>query len=180
MTGGRTQAFSRGFMPLLPPQSEFGMKWQQLCAAHLEEGIRDPILVYEYLNRYYVQEGNKRVSVLKYFDAVEIPARVIRILPERDNDTERYFAFLSFSARSRVLQFELPGVQDYTRLQKAMGLQPDESWPGPLRSAFLTLWDNFRRLSVTETSPEHLLSLLELYGFETLKKASFQELKRLA
>ena len=65
-TGVRTNAFARNFMPLLEEDSEFASKWQALCQAHVEEGIRDPIKVYEYMNRYYVQEGNKRVSVLKF------------------------------------------------------------------------------------------------------------------
>lgn len=66
-TAGRTNSFSSDFMPLLNEYSEFGWKWRKLCEAHLgEEGIRDPIRCYEYLGRFYVQEGNKRVSVMKY------------------------------------------------------------------------------------------------------------------
>ena len=39
---GRVSAFTAGFLPLLNPDSEFGMKWQYLCMAHLgTEGIRD-------------------------------------------------------------------------------------------------------------------------------------------
>ena len=60
----RANAFARNFMPLLAPHTEFGMKWGELCESHVEEGIRDNVKVYEYMNRYYVQEGNKRVSVL--------------------------------------------------------------------------------------------------------------------
>ena len=42
---GRVSAFTAGFLPLLNPDSEFGLKWQHLCMAHLgTEGIRDPIL----------------------------------------------------------------------------------------------------------------------------------------
>ena len=81
-TAGRTNSFSSDFMPLLNEYSEFGWKWRKLCEAHLgEEGIRDPIRCYEYLGRFYVQEGNKRVSVMKYFGASTIPGYVIRILP---------------------------------------------------------------------------------------------------
>lgn len=42
---GRTQSFSRSFMPLMNPNTEFAGKWQRLCQAHLEEGIWDPIKV---------------------------------------------------------------------------------------------------------------------------------------
>ena len=64
-TMGRTQAFARNFMPLLDEKTEFGLKWINLSEAQVSEGIRDPIIAYEYMNRYYVVEGNKRVSVLK-------------------------------------------------------------------------------------------------------------------
>ena len=63
-TSGRHTAFAANFMPLLDDNTEFAVKWSNLCDAHLEEGIHTPIIAYEYLNRFYVQEGNKRVSVL--------------------------------------------------------------------------------------------------------------------
>ena len=85
-TRGRTNAFSSNFMPILEDGTEFADKWKRLCNAHLTEGIRDPIKAYEYMNRYYVEEGNKRVSVLKFFDALTIPGHVIRIMPEGSGD----------------------------------------------------------------------------------------------
>ena len=84
-SAGRISAFTAGFLPLLEEGSEFGVKWVTLCMAHLsDEGIREPIHCFEYLGRFYVQEGNKRVSVLKYFGAPRISATVTRILPEND------------------------------------------------------------------------------------------------
>ena len=74
-TAGRTPPFASNFMPLLDDDTEFAVKWSNLCDAHLEEGIHTPIIAFEYLNKFYVQEGNKRVSVLKYYEAVKIPAR---------------------------------------------------------------------------------------------------------
>lgn len=70
-------------MPLIAGESEFGSKWMYLYKAHMEEGIRDPIKVYEYLNWFYVVEGNKRVSVLKYCDAYSISAVVTRLIPKK-------------------------------------------------------------------------------------------------
>ena len=54
--------------------------------SHLDEGIRDPITCYEYMGRFYVQEGNKRVSVLKYFDASSITGNVTRVVPQYSDD----------------------------------------------------------------------------------------------
>ena len=76
-TAGRHTAFASNFMPLLDDDTEFAVKWSNLCDAHLEEGIHTPIIAFEYLNKFYVQEGNKRVSVLKYYEAVKIPGTVI-------------------------------------------------------------------------------------------------------
>ena len=81
-TQGRRDAFAADFMPLMPADSEFASKWINLCAAHLgDEGIREPVRCFEYLGRFYVQEGNKRVSVLKSFGAPSIAGQVTRIVP---------------------------------------------------------------------------------------------------
>ena len=87
-TMGRTYAFAANFMPILEDGTEFSIKWANLADAQLNEGIRDPIKVYEYMNRYYVVEGNKRVSVLKFFNAVSIPAYVTRKIPKYSEDNE--------------------------------------------------------------------------------------------
>ena len=55
-TAGRISAFSPGFLPLLGRDTEFATKWIELCAAHLSEGIRDPVTCYEYYGNFYVQE----------------------------------------------------------------------------------------------------------------------------
>ena len=82
-SAGRITAFTASFQPLLDAHSEFASKWINLCYAHLgETGITDPILCYEYLGDFYVQEGNKRVSVLRHFDSPRISGNVKRILPQ--------------------------------------------------------------------------------------------------
>lgn len=103
-TAGRTQAFASNFMPLMDEKSEFGTKWSNLCDAHLDEGIRDPIKVYEYLNYYYVVEGNKRVSVLKFFEADSIPAFVTRKIPKLTDDEviKVYYEFMDFNRKTGV------------------------------------------------------------------------------
>ena len=88
-TGGRQNAFAANFMPLLGEETEFAHKWISLCETNLsDEGIRDPIRCCEYMGRFYVQEGNKRVSVLKSFGAPSIPAVVTRIIPAWSQEHE--------------------------------------------------------------------------------------------
>ncbi|SKA84174.1 nucleoside-binding protein [Clostridium sp. USBA 49] len=99
----RSLSFAKNFMPLI--ETEFKDKWSALCIAHINEGIRDPIKVYEYLNWFYVIEGNKRVSVLKYFDAYSISAKVIRLIPKMDEnnkDIKIYYEFLKFNKITKI------------------------------------------------------------------------------
>lgn len=101
----RSRSFAPNFMPILGQRTEFGQKWIALCEAHLNEGIRDPIKVYEYLNWFYVVEGNKRVSVLKHFNAYSIPGRVSRLIPkwdENEPDIVQYYEFLEFYKKTGI------------------------------------------------------------------------------
>ena len=85
-TEGRTTAFASNFMPLLGPDSEFASKWSQLVDALIDEGQRDPIIAYEFMGKYYVVEGNKRVSVSKYLGSVSVYGTVTRIVPKLNDD----------------------------------------------------------------------------------------------
>ena len=104
-TGGRQNAFAANFMPLLGEETEFAHKWISLCETNLsDEGIRDPIRCCEYMGRFYVQEGNKRVSVLKSFGAPSIPAVVTRIIPawSQEHEVRLYYEFMRFYQLSRL------------------------------------------------------------------------------
>jgi hypothetical protein len=73
----------------------------------MECGMRDPVVAYEYYNRFYIVEGNKRVSVMRRLDAVTIEGHVTRIMPEPE-DSERYRIyqeFLGFFADSGLNTF---------------------------------------------------------------------------
>ncbi|MDE7246732.1 MAG: BMP family ABC transporter substrate-binding protein, partial [Lachnospiraceae bacterium] len=95
-TVGRSNAFANNFMPLLPEDSEFGMKWSSVYNHQIDDGINDPIVAYEFMNQFYVQEGNKRVSVMKYLETYSITASVTRLVPKKSDDRENrlYYEFL--------------------------------------------------------------------------------------
>ena len=145
-TRGRTTSFARNFMPLLDDDTEFAQKWKVLCDSHLRDGIRDPIKVYEYMNRYYVQEGNKRVSVLKFFDAVSVSADVIRVLPERGTGIESdiYYEFVDFNRYTKINTLEFSRKGSYKQLLKLLGRKPDEVWSEEDRRKFSTAYYFFR------------------------------------
>ena len=103
-TRGRTYSFAANFMPILDARTEFGFKWATLADAQVAEGIRDPIIAYEYMDRYYVVEGNKRVSVLKYFKSDSIMAYVTRKLPKKTDDKEvkLYYEYIDFQEKTGI------------------------------------------------------------------------------
>ena len=176
-TAGRTAAFSFNFMPLLGAETEFAAKWISLCMAHVEEGIRDPIRCYEYLGRFYVQEGNKRVSVLKHFGAANVTASVIRVVPQyADNpDIRRYFDFMAFYALSGIYEVQLAQEGGYAKLQAAMGKKAQEEWTDDdranIRSLLTRVGKAYRdhggsRMRLSDG--DVLVVLLQLYDYQTL------------
>ena len=185
-TAGRISAFSPGFLPLLGKDSEFALKWIELCAAHLSEGIRDPVVCYEYYGNFYIQEGNKRVSVLKYFESPRISCMVHRVMPEPSEEPryKAYQEFLEFFKCTKMydVQFTAPGC--YARLCKAVGIPMGEQWKTEdirrFRAYFQYFRDAFNALGGQDltVSPEHaLLVFLEVYEYADLGKFSASELK---
>ena len=184
---GRTEAFAPNFMPLLPLKTEFSGKWAALCSAHLAEGIREPVKVYEYFNRFYVAEGNKRVSVLKFFDAPTIPAHVIRILPERNGEarTELYYEFVAFWKLSRVGFLELTKPGGYAHLQRLLGKGPGETWTEEERRRFAAVYYRFRKVyaaagggKIRATEGDALLAYLKVYGYPALRTADDSTIRK--
>ena len=146
-TSGRHTAFAPNFMPLLEPDTEFAAKWSNLCDAHLKEGIHTPIIAYEFLNKFYVQEGNKRVSVLKYFDAVRIAGTVTRLIPERNDSLENriYYEFLDFYKLSKVNDVHFSRLGGYAKLQTLVCKASGESWTDDDRLSFSAFYTMFRQ-----------------------------------
>lgn len=186
-TASRANAFARNFMPLLSVDSEFGIKWESLCQSHLEEGIRDSVKAYEYMNRYYILEGNKRVSVLKFFDAVTIPTEVIRVLPVKDGskEVEIYYEMIEFFECSKINYLEFSDLGCFKQIQKLMGKAPNELWTDEERSVFKTAFYNLKKAfqelngeSVNVTASDAMLTYLKIYGFEDLISKSNEKIKQ--
>ena len=186
-TSSRANAFARNFMPLLDPKTEFGMKWGDLCESHVEEGIHNSVKVYEYLNRYYVQEGNKRVSVLKFFDAVTISAEVFRVLPVKDGskEVEIYYEMLDFYECSKINCLEFSDLGCFKQIQKLLGKAPGEAWNDDDRSHFNTAFYNLKKAfqelngeRVHVTPSDAMLTYMKIYGFSDLISKSNEQIKK--
>lgn len=130
-TEGRQRTFSRTFMSVLAPTTEFAFKWSHLYDIQTSEGFRDPVKVYEYMHRFYVQEGNKRVSMMSYAGAYSIEAEVTRLLPRQWDAPERrlYGEFLEFWRAVPTYEIEFSREGSYRRLATLMGRDLDKPWP---------------------------------------------------
>lgn len=188
LTAGRITAFSASFEPLLNADTEFATKWMNLCDAHLsDEGIREPILCYEYLGSFYVQEGNKRVSVLRSFGAPRIPGNVRRVMPSMSDEPhiKAYYEFLEFYKDAGIydIQYRTPG--NYAKLMAALGKAKGQQWTLQEQRTFSAYLQYFREAfislggdSLDLPLEEALLLWLEVYTFEDLGKMTSIQLKK--
>ena len=187
---GRSSSFACNFMPILEKETEFAQKWSLLCDAHMEEGIHDPIKVYEYLNRYYVVEGNKRVSVLKYFDAVSIPAMVTRKIPVKTDDPEIriYYEFMDFYRKTGVNFIWFSKEGNFHKLLEVTGTDvkaPELTWTDEqvqnLTSAYYKFSKAFEEKGGKElseiTTGDAFLALIGVYDYDTVVNMTGAEVK---
>ena len=186
-TSGRHTAFAPNFMPLLEPDTEFAGKWSNLCDAHLEEGIHTPIIAYEFLNKFYVQEGNKRVSVLKYFDAVRIAGTVTRLIPERNDSLENriYYEFLDFYKLSKVNDVHFSRLGGYAKLQTLVCKASGESWTDDDRLSFSSFYTMFRQQflalggdGLNLTAGDAMLVYLSVYRYADACESTPSQMKQ--
>lgn len=185
-TAGRSQAFAGNFMPILADNTEFAIKWSALCASHLAEGIREPVKAYEFMNRFYILEGNKRVSVLKYFDAVTVPGEVTRIIPVRTEEKENkiYYEFMDFYRLSQVNYLWFSEEGRFAKLQRYVGKRPDELWTEEDKKTFSAVYFSFRGIYKAKgkdklkiTTGDAFLEFLEIYGYGAIQEMTTAELK---
>lgn len=185
-TAARGQAFNSSFMPIMDKSSEFGQKWIALYAAHEEEGIRDAVKVYEYKHKFYAEEGNKRVSVLKAAFADDIVADVSRIMPPRIPENAVYFEFVDFFRLSGCYDFEFSASGSYALFQQLLGKRPDELWEIEDRANVRTLFTRFSAIYKEEEEDHNhvrlcdsFLGFLKLFDYKDLLTMSITQLKGL-
>lgn len=185
---GRSNSFAGNFMPILPESSEFAYKWMSLSKSHVKEGIHDPIKAYEYMNRFYVAEGNKRVSVMKYFGAVSIPGEVIRIVPKQTEEKENkiYYEFLEFYKAAPINYIWFSQTGSFAKLQEAVGKEPGEEWSEEDLLKFSSIYTRFKSEYQTQgggklniTPGDAFLAFITLYGYDDIDEKTSNERKEL-
>ena len=185
-TAGRQNSFANNFMPLLGEDTEFAYKWSGLYESQLEEGIRDPIVAYEYMHRFYVMEGNKRVSVLKSLNAAKISAKVTRIIPKKTDDLENriYYEFMDFFDCAKIYDIWFSKEGSYAKLTKSYGYEPGQTWSEESQKALRSEFLSFRKIykakggdKVNITSGDAFLAYIELFPAWQLQSGSEDEIK---
>ena len=186
-TVGRTQAFASNFMPLLDYGSEFSVKWSNLVDAQVSEGIHDAIKVYEYMNKYYVIEGNKRASVLKFFDSPTIAAEVIRKIPKRTDDLENqiYYEFMDFYKLTKINYVQFTKLGSYKKILTATGKNLTDEWTEDecmdFSSFHVAFYKAFKEKGGNKidniTCDDALLFYLSLYPYAEAKEMVSSQIK---
>ena len=175
---GRSYAFANGFMPILEGGSEFASKWEQLCESVEARGVNQPITVLEYMGYYYVIEGNKRASVMKYLDARDIEADVTRVYPPRSDDPEivSYYEYCDFCKETGLyaLFFSRPG--SYQKLLSLPGIRAGEKWTDDEILSLRKLYHYFAENYLTQTRGKAVLPCgdafllyLTAFGYENVR-----------
>jgi basic membrane lipoprotein Med (substrate-binding protein (PBP1-ABC) superfamily) len=177
-TIGRRNSFAPNFMPLLDPHSEFADKWVRLCESHVNEGIRDPVTAYEFMGRFYIVEGNKRVSVLKHFGAPTVQGIVTRLVPRWNDDEEMriYYEYMEFYDYTGVNYLLMSKAGNYKALAAAVTGDGTKSWNDEMKTDFAAFSSRFEvayKAKGGERLPIHvgdaLLTYIRIYGYPAIK-----------
>ncbi|MBD5481155.1 MAG: BMP family ABC transporter substrate-binding protein [Lachnospiraceae bacterium] len=184
---GRTNSFASNFMPLLDAGTEFAVKWIRLYASLQEEGLQEPVKVYEFMNRFYVQEGNKRISILKYLNAYSVPCSVVRIVPKRTDAKENkiYYEFLEFYEVTGIHTVNFSEEGRFAKLLKQIGTPEGTKWTSDDRMEFQDVYCCFGKAFRSKggdrlpiTVGDAFLTFITMFGYEETKQKAVQEIKK--
>lgn len=187
-THSRSISFAHNFMPLMSKDTEFANKWMNLYNAHVQEGIREPLKVYEYLNRFFVIEGNKRASVLKYVGAISFNAYVIRMVPKKDPTSKTntiYYEFMDFYKKTQIntIWFSQSGrfKELYEFIEKYEFDKPfyntkEKQFTAEVYRPFRTLYLKEGGGNLKLTTGDAFLNFLKIYGLpQTISPQTHKE-----
>lgn len=173
-TSGRQNFFAPDFMPLAEPGTEFAVKWTNVYTYQVNYGISDNILVYEYRHRFYVQEGNKRVSVFRYLNMLSAPADVFRLTDGNEDPlTKEFYAFFRCVP---LYELDFGETGRYRSFAKMYGKTLEEPWDKDEVRKLKSLYYIFERLYLkhipeadSRQISDGLYVYTSLYGAESLK-----------
>ncbi|MFQ9797675.1 MAG: hypothetical protein ACLR23_00675 [Clostridia bacterium] len=137
------------------------------------------------MNRFYVVEGNKRVSVLKYFDAVSIAAHVTRIVPRRTDTLESkiYFEFLDFYRITGINYVWFTKEGNFLEAAGYPAKDKKSDWDQEFSRDFRSAYYRFRKAyaarggrKLSISTGDAMLEYLKVFGYEGLLEKSHAQL----
>lgn len=173
--------YTADFLPIPSEYSDFAENWTRLYMEHLSDrGLEEPICCYEYLGKFYVIDGKKRVSVLKANGAAMVKAEVIRLLPALSDDVQIrcYYEFIRTFEKTRLYQisFSQPGQSD--GFLTAIGYDPEHVWNDSDRYSFIFNWYSF--VQAFELAFDDCMNLTVADAVQVLLKSyTYSELKKM-
>ena len=175
---GRSYAFANNFMPILEAETEFAYKWANLYESVEEVGVNQAVLVLEYMGKYYMREGNKRVSVMKSMGADYIEAEVTRVMPAKADDPEvvAYYEYHEFSRKNGLYDIVFTQPGSYRKLALLTGNKGVDIWSEDavmdlralfrkFRAAYNTVMKDRKAIPVADA----FMRLLVTFGYGELK-----------
>lgn len=181
--------YTKEFYPVSAPKSKFADQWRGISMQYMTmEGLEGEIECFEYLGKFYVCDGLKRVSVLKFHKAPTILSRVIRIMPIRTESkaVQQYYEFLFHFRLTNLyqLQFTQPGY--FEKFQAALGNHPAYRWTDADRARFIANWPKIETAfhksyddDLHITAADAMVVLLEKYSFDQITQMESWMLARI-
>ena len=184
-TRGRQNTFSREFMPLPESSSEFASKWSDLIDSQRVEGLHEPIIVYEFMQRFYVQEGNKRVSVMRFLKMPTILAKITRVvpMPSGTKSFRIYQEFTQFYNAAPIYGIVFSEEGSYAKLAALVDKPLNTPWPEEDVRDLRSVFDSFNA-AFTErggnrlglTAGDAFLIFLKIYQYSKIVHATPDEI----
>ena len=173
-----SKLYTKEFLPISAPNTSYADSWRVLYKQYgMNQSFDDAISCFEYLGKFYVRDGLKRVSVAKFAGSKIMDADVVRILPMRTESQEvvLYFDFLSIYRRTKLYQLQFTQKGFFDQLQTALGRRPGYYWTDADRNAFLGHWERIEEAfyksyqdSLRITAADALVVLLGRYSFDQI------------
>lgn len=174
----KSALYTKEFLPISAPKSEFADQWRDIYLRHSSgNGMTGYVHCYEYLGKFFVLDGLKRVSVAKLSKASTIRSKVVRIMPIRTDvkSVQLYFDFLFQFQLTRMYQLQFTQEGYFEKLQTELGYDPEYKWTDTDRSRFLAVWPKIEEAfhksyeeSLRITAADALVVLLQKYSIDQI------------
>lgn len=172
--------YAADFMPVSFAGSNYAYQWRELCMDYSQDKeFLSPLYCYEYLGKFYVIDGKKRVSVLKYLKAPTATAYVTRILPalSEEKHIQIYYEFIESFKLTKLYQISFSKLGSFEKFQEAMGHTEGQMWTEEERKLVLHVLARVAPALdaafggyLNVTPADVLLALLDEYSLEQIRK----------